>query len=416
MHVVVVNEGMVYPPTAGNRIRTLNLMLRLARKHRITYLCRGNGNTDSTREATRYLSDHGIESLEVDDPPARKSGPLFYGRLAANLISPSPYAVSSHNSAAVRSAIRSFASRNAVDLWQFEWLAYADVLQDWPNTPTILMAHNVESVIWQRYHDVETNLVRKWYIRRQQRKFERTEARLFAGATRTVVVSSNDADLARRQFRARNISVVENGIDTAFFAKATGSRDTNRILFLGSLDWRPNLDAVRQLLDHIFPRVVAAFPKAQLSIVGRQPPEWLKRRIKNTAHVELHANVEDVRPFLAESGVMVVPLRIGGGSRLKILEAMACGLPVVSTTVGCEGLELSPETEITVADSCEQIAAALLRCLRDPACAAKMACQARETVLHRHDWDLLAEKLETIWFEAVDTASAEVSSLAAACP
>src|SRR5207249_9103600 len=131
-------------------------------------------------------------------------------------------------------------------------------------------------------------------------------------------------------------------------------------------------DAVGLLLDRIFPEVRAQEPAARLVVVGRNPPEGLVRRAAQMPQVELHANVADVRPFLAEAGVMAVPLRIGGGSRLKILEALACGLPVVSTRVGAEGLNLQPGGDYVQAEEA-QMAAALVEALRKPAAARAQA-------------------------------------------
>ena len=152
-----------------------------------------------------------------------------------------------------------------------------------------------------------------------------------------------------------------------------------------------------QLLDTIFPAVRAAVPSAKLDLVGRNPPESLARRARDMPNVTLHPDVPDVRPFLARSGVMAVPLRIGGGSRLKILEALATGLPVVSTRVGAEGLRLTAGHDLAVVERVEEMAAALVDCLRDPDAARAMAECGRRLVLERYDWDVLAEKLERIW-------------------
>ena len=155
------------------------------------------------------------------------------------------------------------------------------------------------------------------------------------------------------------------------------------------------------LLDDIFPAVRAQVPSARLSIVGRHPPDWLRRRVAATDFAELHADVADVRPYLRRSGVMAVPLRIGGGSRLKILEALASGLPVVSTRVGAEGLQLEDGRDLTVVERPEDMAAALVDCIRAPDEARRMAEHGRRVVRERYDWDVLADRLEAVWESVV---------------
>jgi glycosyltransferase involved in cell wall biosynthesis len=395
MNVVVVDGDVSYPPTSGKRLRTLNLMLPLAQRHRITYIARGDIHTRDAREAAAFLADHGVTPILVDHPVPKKAGPLFYGRLAANLLSPLPYSVATHTSPCVRQAVQDHTRRHTVDVWQFEWQSYLTAL-DGP-ARTVLNTHNVETLIWQRYEAVEPNPVKRWYIRQQKRKFARFERHVFARATRVVAVSPEDAALMRDRFGVPDVDVVENGIDGTYFAGVEPQREAGHVLFVGSLEFRPNLDAVRLLLEQVFPAVRAQAPSARLSIVGRNPPAWLVERVRREPGVELHGSVPDIRPFLARAMVMAVPLRIGGGSRLKILEALATGLPVVSTRVGAEGLCLKPGETIQIVEHIGDMARVLVQSLRDPAAALAMAQRGRRVALERFDWGPLADKLEQVW-------------------
>jgi glycosyltransferase involved in cell wall biosynthesis len=397
LHVAIVDEELPYPPNSGKRIRTLNLVMRLAKRHRITYLCHQNADADEAKQASLYFKDLGINTVVVDRRVPTKSGLAFYGRLGANLFSTLPYTVASHGSSLLRQAIQDHAASHPVDLWHCEWSPYFELLRGLTGRPRVVIAHNIESQIWKRYHQAESNPWKRWYIMRQWMRFQRFERRVFAEATLTVFVSAYDAALAQTEFGALRVAVVDNGVDTVFFRPDEGPRDTNRILFLGSLDWRPNLDAVQLLLDHIFRRVRAEVPAARLSIVGRYPPDWLVRRTSQEPGVEMAANVPDVRPYLNRCGVMAVPLRIGGGSRLKILEALACGMPVVTTTIGVEGLRLEDGRHIIIADEIEDFAQALIRCLRTPEPALATAHEGRSVVLKEYDWDSIAARLGKVW-------------------
>jgi glycosyltransferase involved in cell wall biosynthesis len=406
MNVVVLDGDVSYPPTSGKRLRTLNLLLPLARRHRITYLARGDAHGDEAREATEFLRGHGIEAVVVHHPVPRKKGPGLYLRLAGNLLSPLPYSVSSHISEPMRRAAEEVAARQRVDLWHIEGAPYLHAVRNVPGARTALVAHNVESLIWQRYAEVEANPLKRWFCWAQWKKYERYERRAFAAATRVVAVSDEDAALVRDRFGVETVDVVDNGIDRSYFENVKVCPEPGRVLFLGSLEWCPNLDALSLLLGRILPAVRAAEPGARLTVVGRRPPAWLVERVRAEPGAELHADVPDVRPYLARAAVLAVPLRIGGGSRLKILEALGCGVPVVSTRVGAEGLALRDGEHLTVVESADGMTAALVRCLRNPAAAREQAERGRRVVLERYDWGPLADRLEQTWEKCLRPAAA----------
>jgi glycosyltransferase involved in cell wall biosynthesis len=396
LNIVLVDEELPYPPNSGKRSRTLNLTLRLARRHRITYVCHRNADPNEARRAEVFFARHGIETRVVERTVPRKSGPVFWCRLAGNLLSPLPYSVVTHTSRGLRRALKCIATENTVDLWHCEWTPYVASLKGLQG-PRVVVAHNVESVIWRRYAATEPGALRRWYILSQCRKWESFERKTLRDVQRTVTVSDLDAARLRDDFGVRAIDVVENGVDTMYFQPQTVRREPRRLLFLGSLDWRPNLDAVSVLLDRVFPEVRTHERSARLSLVGRNPPAWLVRRAAAEPGVELHANVPDVRPYLASCGMMVVPLRVGGGSRLKILEALACGTPVVSTRIGAEGLSLQAGRHLTVVEGIEDLAPALATAILSPRPAVQQAERGRQEVVRLYDWDTLAERLDAVW-------------------
>jgi len=317
--------------------------------------------------------------------------------LAANLLSSLPYSVTTHNSRQLRQALADIVRTQPVDVWHCEWTPYAETLRSIASGKRVVMAHNVESIIWQRYYETEGNPLRRWYIGQQWRKFRRFERRVLGEVEQTVAVSDTDARRLRQDFGVERVAVVENGVDTAYFQPQARRRRQGRLLFLGSLDWRPNLDGLRLLLERTFPEVQDAEPSASLCIVGRNPPEALRRRVAAMPRVELHANVGDVRPFLADCSLLVVPLRIGGGSRLKILEALASGTPVVSTRVGAEGLLLEAGQDLTVVEDIDDLSNELIAAIRHPEVLQAECERGREKVLEHYNWDRLAGQLEQVW-------------------
>ena len=208
MHVVIVDGDVSYPPSSGKRLRTLHLMLHLAPRHRLTYIARAHDGDSEIRQAAAFLGDHGIEPILVDDPLPRKTGPGFHARLLGNLLSPLPYSAASHRSRRMQEAVQGYAAAHPVDLWQFEWTPYVATLPVNAKTRRLLIAHNVDSLIWQRYHENEKQIVKRFYIRQQWRKFERFERGVFAEVDRVVAVSLEDATL-----RAPTVPRRERGRD-----------------------------------------------------------------------------------------------------------------------------------------------------------------------------------------------------------
>jgi polysaccharide biosynthesis protein PslH len=396
-HIAILDEELPFPLNSGKRIRTFNLVRRLAGSFRVTYLCHANSDPEELRLAEEKFREIGVAPRVVPRAVPSKSGLSFYTRLFGNLFSNLPYSVATHASRELRLACEELLRDDPPDLWHCEWTPYAHTLRGLP-VPWVVMAHNVESLIWQRYTEHERNPLKKWYLRRQWKKFDRFERWAYQKATLPIAVSPEDAELMRTRFQVAEVEVVENGVDTGFFVPNPDvTREPRTILFLGSLDWRPNLDGVALLLDEIFPQVRNYLPDARLLLVGRKPPEWLRERAKSEAGVELHADVQDVRPFLWRSSLLAVPLRIGGGSRLKILEALASGLPVVSTRVGAEGLNLQDGKHLVIT---EKFAAGLIQALQPPAELRRLAIAGRERVLEQYDWTALAGKLGRVWERA----------------
>ena len=394
-HVAVLDEELPWPLDSGKRLRTWHLLIRLARRFRITYLAHRH---DASADAERALRHAGIRTVVVDRSIPSKKGIGFAVRLARNLFSSLPYSVATHHSAELTAAVRDLARRDPPALWHCEWTPYAEYMRTPPgDAPWLVMAHNVESLIWQRYVVTSGRGPKRWYIGMQQRKFERFERWAYSSCDRAIAVSDEDAAIMRSRFGGHAVDVVDNGVDTAMIVPDSSiARDPFRILFLGSLDWRPNIDGAERLLRDIFPQVLQREPRATLQLVGRNPSDAL-RRLAASPSVQLHANVPDVRPYLANAGILAVPLRVGGGSRLKILEALAAGLPVLTSHIGVEGLHLDAETHVTIADTVEEQVNRLLDMMHNPAAALEQATRGRARVLERYDWSGLAERLGDLW-------------------
>ncbi len=400
LKVAIVDEEFPFPANSGKRIRTLNLVQRLVADHDIYYVAHQNSDRDELDVAKKHFESIGITTVEVPRRVSPRSGLTFYGKLAANLFSSLPYSVSSHSSSAMRAQLKKLETEVAIDIWHCEWTPYAEMFRNFKANPLVISAHNVESLIWQRYTETESNPVKRWYIRQQWKKFQRFERWAFDRAGQTIAVSDEDAQLAEQEFGAKNVEVVQNGVDIDRYKPDGVQRRAKEMIFLGSLDWRPNLDGIQHFLKTAFPEIIQAEPESVFSIVGRNPPSWLIQLAQQHPNIELHGNVPDVIPYLSNAAIMVVPLRIGGGSRLKIIEAAANELPVVSTRVGAEGLRFRAGHDYFVAETIELMTEPVLYALRNREASCLAAKNAREIVERDYDWDALANAQARIWRSA----------------
>jgi glycosyltransferase involved in cell wall biosynthesis len=393
MKVLVIDEEFPFPLNTGKRIRTFNLINRLAGRHELIYLCRENGLHAEMKSP--------ILTQRVSSPIPRKSGPWFYIRLALNLTSRLPYVVSSHYSDDFEHETLKLAQ--AVDVVHCEWTPYAWSMRKLFPCPSVLATHNVESQIWQRYCGNENNPVKKFYIYQQWKKllcFEKWACRQFSQIT---AVSEEDRKTLEQQYGAKNVTVVPNGVDIEYFKPDTSEIRAFNMVFTGSMDWRPNQDAVVYFLDSIYPLIQKTLPEVSFTVVGRNPPEWLVAKGRRFKNVEFTGTVDDVRPYIARSSLFVVPLRIGGGSRLKILEALAMARPVLSTNVGAEGLEIQDEETIILADDPATFVGKAIEMLRQSKKFDYLGRNGRELAMSKYSWDAIAPVLESVWKKALKT-------------
>jgi polysaccharide biosynthesis protein PslH len=260
-------------------------------------------------------------------------------------------------------------------------------------TPIVGDTHNVEFDVLRRTSACADRYIRRRYSGVQAIWTRRAECRCARRVGLLLATSERDEDMFRDELGAREVAVVPNGIDLREFAPADATATTD-ILFSGLMSYYPNEQGVRWFLDSVFPTVRRLVPSARLVVAGAAPPSWL-RRVANES-IEVTGPVADMRPYLNRVGVVIAPLFIGGGTRVKVLEALATQRPVVSTSVGIEGLHLQHGRSVLVADDPITFARHVARVLTDSALSARLAQQGREHVIARFDWNRIGERLATI--------------------
>ena len=263
--------------------------------------------------------------------------------------------------------------------------------------PVTVAAHNVESDIWRRLAEQDNGPAGRFYGL-QARRMARFERRVCARDWAMTAVSEGDAERLR-EWGARRVEVVPNGVDLDHFRPAPlVPEEPGSLVITGSMDWRANQDAVTWFLDEVVPELRRRCD-FHFTVVGRNPPGWMVRRASN--RIKVTGTVDDVRPFLCRAQVFVTPLRVGGGSRLKILEALAMRRAVVSTRVGAEGLDLEPGRHLLIADSPLEFAECVVRLLGDGALRQRLGEAGRESVEEHYGWDRMADLQAACWHREI---------------
>jgi sugar transferase (PEP-CTERM/EpsH1 system associated) len=394
MRILWLKSDPLLPLDKGGKLRTWHLMRHLARRHQITYL--SFADPDQPRAEVDRMQQVAVrvETIPRRDPPKRSL--RFYAGVALHLADPLPYAVGNYRSRAYRRRFRELVSDTAFDLIVCDFLPPAVNLPARLAAPAVLFTHNVEAEIWRRHAETAATPAARLLYQTQHRRmlaFEERTLRRFDGV---LAVSEADRDTFARLYPGaakRPIEIVATGVETQFFAPAPSAAGGRHLVFTGSMDWLPNEDAMLYFCREILPLVRAREPEVTLSIVGRAPTPAVQKLAADHG-VVVTGRVDDVRPFMREAAVYIVPLRIGGGTRLKIFEAMAMGKAVVSTRVGAEGLPVTDGEHVRLADDPWTFADAVVRLLQDAGARRSLEAAARQLVVARYDWSAVAGELE----------------------
>jgi len=391
MQILWVKMGGLWPATTGGRVRSLQIVSELARRHTVDLITTHGPDDDPDALADRLSHCREVTSLPYDVPKRGAAG--FPVAVARSWLSCYPVDLWKWQMPAVRDRVRARMARGAADLCVADFLFAAVNVPAEAGVPVVLFEHNVEHLIWQRLCALEPPGWKRALLEVEWRKLRDREAEACRRADLTIAVSDTDRRVLAGLAPEARVCAIPTGVDTGYFRPHAVGEHPNRLVFSGSMDWHPNEDAVLHFIDAILPRIRGATPDVSFTVVGRNPTARL-RDAAARAGVVVTGTVDDVRPSIADAEVYVVPLRAGSGTRLKIFEALAMGKAVVSTTVGAEGLGLMPGRHFVAADDPAQFAAAVVRLLRNPARRQALGQAGRALVEARYSWPTVAQEFE----------------------
>ncbi len=389
LRILVVSHSSPYPPTWGFAKRAFHLIDGLALRHRVTVV----SYVPSTLAANEFsaISERVHELVGVprppEDPRAKRARQLL------SLLSGMPFHAAHFRDGALQSAVDEVLARDHFDVVQLEssqigWLQFP------PGLPVVVDEHNIESELLGRMGQIEANRIRRSYNRWEYRRYRAYEQRVWRSVEACATTSQRDADAIAARCPELPVVVVPNGVDPAEFQPTVEPTQSGTIIFTGLLSYRPNEDGIRWFLNEIYPIVLQARPHTSFTVVGNGPDDLLDSL--RGPNVTVTGWVPDLRPLMAAAAVAVVPLRMGGGTRLKVVEAMSMSKAIVSTSLGAEGIDVVSGKHLELADDPESFAEAVVSLLDDHERRTRLGCEARRLAEDKYSWATAAMRLEEL--------------------
>jgi len=391
MKLIWLSHFIPFPPRGGSSQRSFNLIRHVASKYEtLLFAINLEGHSPQlVSEYSKELKKHCAE-VEIWDPPYRWQGARWWAQLML-----SPFYRHPHGSRALWSPElgrrwEGVLAQHPGALVHFDSIDLALYFPPARGFRKVLNHHNCESAMAERRAEKEPNPLKRAYLRQQARKLKRLEQEVCHQFDVNLTVSELDKrTLLERNPRA-HCHVVENGTDTEYFHPSEVAPEPNTLIFAGSLDWYPNVAGIQYFVGEIWPILKQKCPGIRLYLAGRRPTPAIAQLAQSDPAIELIANPGDIRPWIWKGAVLVCPIIDGGGTRLKILDALAMGKAVVSTTVGCEGLRLENGKHVLIADTPEDLTFQIMRGLDDEGLRRELGANGRSLVEEFYGWEAIA--------------------------
>jgi glycosyltransferase involved in cell wall biosynthesis len=397
---ILVISPSIPAPVSGGRTRVFNLIKQLSERHEISSISFLRPSDKQYVGLIKPFCD-ALVLVETEDFASAgkwRNRALGWSQI---LFSSEPRYVRTFPVEEMREPLRHLLDEKEFDVVVFEQLFLVELLPELNDLPTLLIEQNVESDIAARRMAQASNPVHKLRDRLNWQRLVQFERHWLSKFPVCVAVSQKDADRIKEIASGRTVIVVPNGVDTAYFSAKGGDRDPDTVLFFGSLSYEPNIDGLIWFCSEIWPHVRSALPGAVFEIVGLRPGPRISP-LADLPGVRLTGFVKDIRQKLWSSTITAVPLRRGGGTRLKILEAMAASCPIVSTTIGAEGLEVEDDKHLYIADTQKEFVDKTIALLQSPEKRSELARAGSDLVAKEYDWKALTPRLEYAMDKAIE--------------
>jgi len=392
MDILLLTQVLPYPPDSGPKVKTYYLIRYLAQNHRVTLVSFTRGpQEDDIRALRKYCA-------EVHTVPMTRSHLRDGFALVESVLTGKAWMMVRDRRQAMQNLVDRLSARKSFDIVHADQMNMAQYALRVKGARRVLDAHNALWQLYQRVAETTQPGPFQWLIQRDWRFIKRYEGQMCRAFDTVLTVSDSDRKALEEAARTPLVAaVIPIAVDTGAEAVIERSAQADHILHIGTMYWPPNIEGVQWFINEVFPLVRSGRPQAVFDVVGARPPEELLRQSQPGSGITITGYVPDVSEYLQKAGVFVVPLLAGSGMRVKILEALARGLPVVTTTIGCEGIAVRDGEHLLVADTPIEFAAAILRVLEDPGLAQRLGRQGRALIEECYDYRVAYRPLETVY-------------------
>jgi sugar transferase (PEP-CTERM/EpsH1 system associated) len=407
MKILWVKLGGLVPLDTGGKIRSYHIAKELAARNSVTFFTAYGAHEGDIHRQLESVFDR-VVLCPLDLP--EKLGTADKLNYARHIFSSKPYTLNNYCRPKAIDSLKQLLRSESFDLILADFLNAAGLIPRDVQIPTVIFTHNVEALIFKRHWEVTQNPIWKLMYRYEYRRTKRIEQKFLSAANHVLAVSDTDKEFFTQFLEQKMVSVIPTGVDTDFFQPMPSEQvEPNSLVFTGSMDWAPNEDGILYFAEKILPLIRAEIPDVKLSIVGRSPSAKIQALSQHNKGVVVTGRVDDIRPHIQLGSVYIVPLRIGSGTRLKIFEAMAMGKPIVSTSLGAEGLPVTNGNDIRLADEPETFARETIALLTNAGERERLGLAARNLVEERYSWASVAEHCNRVLGGVVAARAASTS-------
>ncbi len=396
LRVLIYSQRFPFPMDTGGKIRTGQLLKQLSKQIHITLVTNMEKGKD---EGIDQVNDLCSEYHPIPWKEAKKYSLRFFIKVLLRLLSTRPITVLNDYSKDVEQKLLELIKQQDFDLVICDFLQPSINFEKVESLPSILWEHNVEYIIPQRHFLTSKNVFIRWFWKSQWKKMQEYEKEACQKFSGVIAVSVQDQQCLKDMTGKKEIFAIPTGVDANYFSPDPEPCTKSTLVFSGSMDWMPNEDGISYFVAEIFPLIQRHIPDVALTVVGRNPTPGLLKLAESVPAIEFVGRVDDVRPFIWKSAVYIVPLRIGGGTRIKIFEAMAMGKAVVSTSIGAEGLPVVSGDNCLLADTPEEFSHSVVTLLQDETKRQQMEGAARKFVEDDFTWEKVADVFSAICHE-----------------